>query len=179
MTRTFVETESSIVRIRMRQDMDRALVVDADRCTGCELCVDLCSGTKTGHCSTTDSWIRVLRNEPAAVFIPVMCVQCQEHPCSEACPEEAIQYNPELSIYTVETKNCTACGICEDVCPYRGIFADGEVARKCDLCGGSPACVQVCNPKALQWVEISKEGLNDVLANRRDTIQKFEGIEHG
>ena len=154
--------------------MSKALVINVNKCTGCELCIDVCLGTKTGDCSEKDSRIRVLRDEPTAVFIPIVCAQCQEHPCSEACPEEAIQYDSILSIYTVDHEKCTACGLCEDVCPYRGIFMDGDFALKCDLCKGNPACVQVCNPQALKWIEISEEEHRGILEIKMERIQTLD-----
>ena len=154
--------------------MSKALVVDVNKCTGCELCVDVCSGTKTGHCSTKDSRIRVLRDVPVGVFIPIVCAQCQEHPCAEICPEDAIQYDSALSIYLVDPEKCTTCGLCEDVCRYRGIFTDEDFALKCDLCRGNPACVQVCNPQALNWIEISEEKQSEMLENKMEIIQKLD-----
>jgi Fe-S-cluster-containing hydrogenase component 2 len=153
--------------------MSKALVINVNKCTGCELCIDVCSGTKTGDCSEKDSRIRVLRDEPTAVFIPIVCAQCQEHPCSEACPEEAIQYDSILSIYTVDHEKCTTCGLCEDACPNRGIFVDGDCAVKCDLCMGNPACVQICIPGALNWIEMSEEKQKVILYNKMEMIQTF------
>jgi Fe-S-cluster-containing hydrogenase component 2 len=118
----------------------------------------------------------VLREDPKALFIPLVCIQCQEHPCSEACPEEAIQFDPVLSIYIVDPEKCTACGICVEVCPFRGIFVDGAFAKKCDLCEGNPACAEVCNPQALQWVAIGRTEVREITALRMQMIQELEVI---
>jgi Fe-S-cluster-containing dehydrogenase component len=50
-------------------------------------------------------------------------------------------------------------------CPYGNVHFDSEsgVSRKCDLCGGDPACVRVCISGALDFVEA------DEAADRRRT----------
>ena len=133
--------------------MSKTLLIDLKKCTGCELCVDHCSSSKTGFYSQEHSRIRILRDETKGVFVPLVCVQCQEHPCVDACPVEAIKYEHGLALFTVDKDLCTACGECVEVCPYEGIFLNAGTALKCDLCRGDPACARVCYPEALQYLE--------------------------
>ncbi len=153
--------------------MKKILLVDFDRCTGCEACVDACSGHRTGSYSEKASCIRLLEDKPRTVFIPLVCEQCREHPCVDACPVEAIQYDSGLSIFLVHDDLCTACGSCEEVCPYQGIFVIEETALKCDLCGGEPACVNICYPRALQFVEVN---VASVIADLMTKTKKLREI---
>lgn len=133
--------------------MPKRLFVDIHKCTGCDLCVDSCSGQQTGSFSTGASNILIQRNESAGIFSPIYCLQCEEHLCVESCPEEAIVYDDTMSIYKVDRELCTSCGICQEVCAYLGIFVDEATVRKCDLCEGDPACVKLCFPGALSFRE--------------------------
>lgn len=151
--------------------MKKILLADMDKCNGCELCIEACSISHGGVCSLQKSRIRILREEPTAQFAPMFCEQCGEHPCQDACPVDAIVFDPELSLLTVDPELCVACGDCVDVCPYQGIFLGEESALKCDLCGGEPSCVGVCHTGALRveeptWKVVAR-GLDRRLAKLR------------
>ncbi len=158
--------------------MKKVLLVDWAKCTGCETCVDVCSGRKAGIYSEKVSRIRLQKEEIEAAFIPLVCEQCREHPCIDVCPADAIQYAGRLSIFTVDEDNCTGCGACEEACPYRGIFVSDGLALKCDLCGGEPACVSVCYPRALQFVEVTDEAIMADLRHKLDKLQKIRSNFH-
>jgi carbon-monoxide dehydrogenase iron sulfur subunit len=148
--------------------MRKILVVNSNKCTGCEMCMDICSGRKAGIYSEKTSRIRIQRDEVEAVFIPQVCLQCREHPCVDICPVGAIQYDESLCIFNVDVEICTGCGECEKVCPYHGIFVCTDVAMKCDLCDGEPACVTVCYPKALQFKKLTEKAIQADLENKRE-----------
>jgi len=154
--------------------MPNMIVIDVNQCTGCELCVDVCSGSKAGLCSLSESRIRLRRDELSGVFIPVLCMQCSEHPCSEACPEEAIYFDSDLSIFRVDSRMCTGCRACADACPYQAIFLNEDYARKCDLCEGKPACVEVCIPRALTWSQVSEDVFRVLLINQLNILRGEE-----
>jgi len=153
--------------------MKKFLFVDIERCTGCEACVDACSGHQAGFYSDGMSCIRLWKDKPRTLFIPLVCEQCREHPCVEACPVDAIRYDDDLSIFLVDQELCTACGACEEACPYQGIFVTEETALKCDLCGGEPECVEICYPRALQFIEVNADS---VLADLKAKTRKLEEI---
>ena len=153
--------------------MRRVFLVDSTKCTGCETCVDLCSGRKAGLFSEKASRVRILKDEAGAVFIPLLCEQCREHPCVDVCPVGAIQYDTDASIFCVDEKTCTGCGACAEACPYRGIFVSDGVAMMCDGCGGQPACIPICYPKALQYVELTDEAIR---ADLKYKTEKLKGL---
>ena len=134
--------------------MTMKLKSDEKKCVGCMLCTIACSAKhlKTfnpdmGRCAVEDTF-----PEPAEYHVH-HCIQCDEHPCVDSCPEEAIVLNDKLGIYVVDWSKCTGCGNCVEVCPYEGCWlSPNEKSLKCDLCGGNPECVQVC-PKGVFTLE--------------------------
>jgi carbon-monoxide dehydrogenase iron sulfur subunit len=158
--------------------MKKVLLVDWAKCTGCETCVDICSGRKAGVYSENASRIRVHKDEIEAAFIPLVCEQCREHPCIDVCPVDAIQYKEGVSIFVVDEDTCTGCGACEEACPYHGIFLTDGVALKCDLCGGEPPCVSVCYPKAIQYVDATDEAIMADLEYKTHKLKKIRSDLH-
>jgi Fe-S-cluster-containing dehydrogenase component len=73
-----------------------------------------------------------------------------------ACPEGAIIKN-DRGVIAIDIKKCTRCGECVPACPY-GMIEQYEsgIPFKCDLCGGTPACVGECNFGALVFKEVDK-----------------------
>ena len=103
----------------------RALLVDLDRCTGCQTCVVACKAEK--HLPAGVSLIRLVQVGPTGEFpelsmyyLPVACQQCAKPACAAACPEDAIVATPE-GIVAVDPALCTACGDCLEACPYGAI----------------------------------------------------------
>ena len=154
--------------------MKKMLLVDLTRCTGCEMCVDVCSSRTEEFYSDEASRIRLLKDEIRSVFTPLVCEQCREHPCVDVCPEDAFFYNRALSIFQVDSGRCIGCGACVQACPYGSIFLYNNLAQKCDLCDGDPACVRVCYPKALQFVDVCRETIHDDLENKSRKISILE-----
>ena len=131
--------------------MSKGLKADLAKCTGCQLCALVCSGTHVGKFNPSESRINVedIFPEPGE-FRLNYCTHCDEHPCVESCPVEAIKLDEGQGIYYVDKETCTACGACVEACPYNGCWLDpsGSYSIKCDLCGGKPQCVEVC-PKGV------------------------------
>ena len=92
-------------------------------------------------------------------FVPRLCMQCEEPPCTGVCPVGAT-YRTADGVILVDEDRCIGCGYCLVACPYgaRYIVPAGDVtprgvagvADKCTFCyhrittGRRPACVEVC-----------------------------------
>lgn len=158
--------------------MKKTLLLKTSKCTGCEMCVDVCAGRKKGVYEDGSARIRIVKDDFDARFLPLLCEQCREHPCAEACPVGAIQYGPELSIFKVDEETCTGCGACAEACPYEGISIEEGVALKCDLCAGDAPCAKVCYPGALRFVETNEESLLADLENKLAKLKRLREVAH-
>jgi len=129
----------------------KGLKADLKKCTGCQLCALVCSATHVGKFNPSESRICVedVFPDPGECRLNY-CIHCDEHPCVESCPVEAIKLDEGLGTYYVDKELCTACGACVEACPYNGCWLDpsGSYSIKCDLCGGAPQCVEIC-PKGV------------------------------
>jgi Fe-S-cluster-containing dehydrogenase component len=102
-----------------------------------------------------------------AYFVPRLCMQCADSPCTKVCPVGATYTTPE-GVILVDARRCIGCGYCIVACPYgaRYLTPAGEhavpndmpgVADKCTWCyhrtteGKKPACVEVCPVGSRKW----------------------------
>lgn len=132
------------------------LTIYPEKCTGCLLCATVCSARLVEKFNPSRSAIYVETLLPEKIVIrPYVCIQCDEHPCVESCPVEAIVEDKELGIYVVDKELCNSCGACIEVCPYNGLRLDPAemYVIKCDVCRGNPRCVEICPEEVLKMVE--------------------------
>jgi molybdopterin-containing oxidoreductase family iron-sulfur binding subunit len=108
------------------------LVVDQDRCTGCNACVVACSMENNVPFQGEDNvafgrgtyWIynkRVWEGEypeVAPAFQPVMCQQCGSAPCEPVCPTFASVHSEEEQINLMVYNRCIGTRYCANNCPY-------------------------------------------------------------
>ena len=141
--------------------MTGRLIVEEERCTGCTGCMLACSLAKEGTFSLSLSRINVLRNEEVADFRPRVCVQCLEAPCIVVCPVNALSRDTQTGAIHLDQETCIGCQQCVDACPYDGVRFDHSRGMPliCDLCGGSPSCVEACRfPQAIRYEkEVDKQ----------------------
>lgn len=139
----------------------RVLLVKSENCKGCHLCELACSSTKEGEFIPSHSRIRIVTNGLKGWSRPVICLQCEEPMCMAACSVEAIHKTrtPQGdTIITVDKEKCIGCYQCIVACPFGAIgYLKGQKVTKCDLCGGSPACVEFCFYDCIKFVELSEE----------------------
>jgi len=139
----------------------RVLIVKAENCTGCHLCELACSSIREGEFNISHSRIRVVSNGLEGWSRPVVCLQCEDPMCMRACSVGAIyktktpQGDP---IIAVNKDKCIGCHQCVVACPFGAIEYTKELMiNKCDLCEGSPACVDFCFYDCLKFVELSND----------------------
>ncbi len=139
----------------------KVLAIQSDNCTGCHLCELACSNAKEGVFIPSQSRIKVVTDGLGGWSRPVVCVQCEDPMCMKACSAEAI-YKTETSkgenLVKVDREKCTGCHQCVVACPFGAMeYLKKQKAIKCDLCGGTPACVDYCFYDCLHYIELSDD----------------------
>jgi Fe-S-cluster-containing hydrogenase component 2 len=148
------------------------LVVDQNKCTGCENCIKSCE-RRHGY-----SRLQLRGQQVDQYLVPTACRHCEDPKCL-LCSVNGIVRMPSGEIKIVE-ENCIGCGACAQRCPYGNINMHPisrkrhgfwfslldllstspnrpsalsaldpnvqQIAVKCDLCSGYAdyACVSAC-----------------------------------
>ncbi|MDP2954622.1 MAG: 4Fe-4S dicluster domain-containing protein [Chloroflexota bacterium] len=131
--------------------MRKLLVVDPLKCTGCRACEAACSIVKESESNIYKSRIRTIRFPDQLFFYPHVCSQCETPHCAAPCPTAAIKKDPDTGVVEVIKERCVGCRLCLLACPFGAMGMVDGLASKCDLCGGDPACVRLCEPKAIAF----------------------------
>jgi molybdopterin-containing oxidoreductase family iron-sulfur binding subunit len=111
------------------------MVIDLDRCTGCEACVVACHaenniatvGEQEASRSRAKHWIRVERYyegefpDVKVKFQPVLCQQCDAAPCEPVCPTFA-SYHTAEGLNGQIYNRCIGTRYCANACPYNVRF---------------------------------------------------------
>jgi anaerobic carbon-monoxide dehydrogenase iron sulfur subunit len=143
--------------------------VNPDGCTGCRECEMVCSLHHFGECNPELAAVRVVRNEGQGLAepVPLVCQQCDEPACAEACPQDAVSKADDSGVIHIDPDICTGCGECTSACPAGCIFlnADETTAIACDLCDGDPQCVPMCHSASLRLLRAESEN-NAARVNR-------------
>jgi Fe-S-cluster-containing dehydrogenase component len=107
------------------------MVIDVDRCTGCEACVAACHaenniatvGDQQAARGRAMHWIHVERYWEGEFpnvrvrFRPVPCQQCDAAPCEPVCPTYASYHNAE-GLNAQVYNRCIGTRYCANACPY-------------------------------------------------------------
>lgn len=126
---------------------------DASVCTDCRICQLICAFTKLECFNPKKGLLRISVEKEGQVARPWVCLQCKNPMCAKVCPVDAIVKDEETGIVKINPDDCTGCGECAQACLQSVIVLEGDVARKCDLCGGNPVCVDWCPTGALSYRE--------------------------
>jgi Fe-S-cluster-containing dehydrogenase component len=108
------------------------MVIDLDRCTGCQACVVACHaennvpvvGSAEVIMRRSQHWLRIERywegEYPSirARFVPVLCQQCQRAPCEPVCPVFATYHSGAENLNVQAYNRCVGTRYCANNCPY-------------------------------------------------------------
>ncbi len=135
--------------------MEKIIIIEPSKCTGCRLCEVVCSATKHGAVNPTRARIAVVKWESICLETPILCQQCESAPCVAICPVKALTLDDNLARVNINYDRCIGCRFCVAICPFgaMGIDPADRKVIKCDLCDGEPTCVKFCETKALQYVD--------------------------
>ncbi len=111
------------------------MVIDVDRCTGCEACVVACQAENNIPLNEEDrfhqgraiEWIRIERYwegeypNVKAKFLPVLCQHCDNAPCEPVCPVYATYHNDQGMNVQVYNR-CVGTRYCANNDPYQVRF---------------------------------------------------------
>ncbi len=121
--------------VTARKDRKWQMVVDVDKCTGCQACVIACQAENNVPLNSDEifrqrraiEWLRIERYwegefpDVKARFLPVLCQQCGSAPCEPVCPVFATYHNNEglnVQVYN----RCVGTRYCQNNCPYHVRF---------------------------------------------------------
>ena len=131
---------------------------DYSRCSGCRRCEIACSLHHEGRIWPEASRVRVFMLVPGAE-VPHLCAQCDDYPCVNSCTYNALSIDDKTGAVLVDKEKCTACGACINACPGRipHLHPREDYILICDLCGGDPQCVRVCQEGKWDALRMVKE----------------------
>ncbi len=101
------------------------MVINLDKCIGCEYCLRACS-------ATNDVWVDMQQTRPekpwnivvdektstgTPFFFSRPCLHCGDAPCVEVCPVQAT-YHRQDGLVVMNYERCIGCRYCEIACPY-------------------------------------------------------------
>ncbi|HUF27722.1 MAG TPA: 4Fe-4S dicluster domain-containing protein [Gemmatimonadaceae bacterium] len=140
--------------------MSWAKVIDHTRCIGCHACTTACKSENDVPVGVTRTYVKYVDvgvfPQTRRAFQVTRCNQCDDAPCTTACPTSAMFRRPD-GIVDFDKEICIGCKACIAACPYDAIFINPEdhSAEKCNFCahridmGLEPACVVVCPTEAI------------------------------
>jgi Fe-S-cluster-containing hydrogenase component 2 len=137
--------------------MQKMLLVDQEKCTGCRACEAVCSAKHEGATNPMRSRVKVVKWEWDGFMMPFTCQQCEDAPCLVSCPVKALSREEKLGRVVHNSERCIGCRLCVTVCPFGGMGFDpiGKKVIKCDFCDGDPVCARFCSTQAIKFVDAS------------------------
>ena len=171
-----------------------AIVVDLDRCIGCHGCEIACKNENEVELGSF--WNKVVQVGPFGdsphlhqYFLPVMCQQCDDSPCTHVCPTGA-SYRDENNVVLVDKEKCIGCKYCMMACPYgvRSWSPSEHVVEKCTLCGQltsvgeEPKCVAACCASARFYGDLddpNSDASKALAAAGADSVHRLKDVGNG
>ncbi|MBI2191666.1 MAG: 4Fe-4S dicluster domain-containing protein [Planctomycetes bacterium] len=147
------------------------MVIDLDKCTGCQACVVACRAENNvpvaGPAQTQNDrgifWMDMLEVSEGSYpdlqrqLTPIPCNHCENAPCVKVCPVGATFINEEGIVAQVWAR-CIGCRYCTTACPYSRRYF---------------------NWQAPSWPETMKNQLNpDVATRPKGVVEKCTFCHH-
>ncbi|MEK6692513.1 MAG: 4Fe-4S dicluster domain-containing protein [Nitrospirota bacterium] len=120
--------QEDIKRALKKPDTKWAMLIDLRRCTNCKSCT---AGCVSENKSPPGIIYRPVYEEETGTFpnvkrrfIPRPCMQCDNPPCVEACPNKGkatwkSTKGASAGIVMINYEQCIGCGRCVIACPYK------------------------------------------------------------
>jgi Fe-S-cluster-containing dehydrogenase component len=144
----------------------KKLLIDLEKCYKCPKCEAKCS---YHYHPGNEGYIRCI----ALGIQEHVCRRCEEPPCVNSCPREALKKREDGMIDRYSMR-CISCKNCTIACPF-GVIIPEIVEYKTSACDLSsdrsddntpPVCVDSCPQKAIEWVEVSEDPSKNIYAVR-------------
>lgn len=112
------------------------MIVDMDKCTGCQACVVACHAENNVPIHTEKeiakgrgmNWIYIQRYwesnypDPRPYFMPNLCQQCGRAPCEPVCPVYATLHSERENLNLQVYNRCVGTRYCQNNDPYKVRF---------------------------------------------------------
>jgi Fe-S-cluster-containing hydrogenase component 2 len=157
----------------------KRLIIDLEKCDGCESCVVDCGYYNRPHAHENGLW--GLRQKATFALI---CRRCAVASCIEACAFDALERGGDM-VLERHNMRCVSCKMCAHACPFGTIYEDmlAFYEVNCEAClagrNEAPVCVASCPHGALEYrdTDPSEEGVHIVdenLAARAEAWVRME-----
>ena len=165
--------------------MAKGLLINLDRCTGCDSCIVACK--LENRLPLGSFYNKVIAIGPTGTFpdvekywLPSQCQQCENPACVHVCPTAASYRDPETGMVLIDKEKCIGCQYCIYACPYGVRYLNEEegVVEKCTLCqqrtaqGELPQCVAQCGARARFFGDLD-QGVENFEGPRGERLGDF------
>ena len=132
----------------------RIVVVDADSCVGCEICMFACARRQgVGGRATARIGVHSAGGFEHGFEISV-CRACPDPPCARVCPTDALTIREGGGV-KLRPELCIGCQSCQQACPFGAVFWDTAENKPliCTYCG---YCTKFCVYDVIRLEETEK-----------------------